>query len=376
MALAGYREKSYVLVLTLIQCVSGWYEISIIVFSIMKLGERMMNNIESNSKSKNEEAETTPSTPRYGNPLVSAIITTHNREPCMVLRAVTSVLNQTYQNIELIVVDDSLPSFAQRAEVEQTVCSISDDILYLKNEFCQGACAARNVGLSHAKGYYVGFLDDDDEWMPTKIEEQLKGFFDDNTALVYSQIIVIDDENHTEHLGTPRHESGYIFEKLLKRNYIGSTSNPLIKRECIETVGYFDVQMESCQDYDLWLRLALRYPIQYINAPLLRYHVHSGKRISTDDEKRIKGIERIISKYADYFNEDKDAWCVRCFMLVPHYQKLFGRKKALALWISCVKKNPGNFSVNFKRLVMIILGIDKSTRLATLYYMLRGNRHV
>ena len=153
----------------------------------------MLNSIsESNGKRQYMGPETTPAPSRSGKPLVSAIITTHNREPDMVLCAVKSVLSQTYQNIELIVVDDSSPSFAQRAEVERSVRSASDDILYLKHEVCQGACAARNTGLSHARGYYIGFLDDDDEWLSTKIEEQLKGFSDDNIALVYGRIIFFD----------------------------------------------------------------------------------------------------------------------------------------------------------------------------------------
>ena len=338
----------------------------------------MLNNTESNNKAKCVEAETTPATPHHDEPLVSAIITTHNREPGLVLRAVNSVLNQTYQNIELIVVDDSSPSFTQREEVERSIRSISDDIVYLKHEFCQGACAARNTGLNHANGYYVGFLDDDDEWVPTKIEEQIKGFCDNNIGLVYSQIILIDDENHTERLGAPRHENGYVFEKLLKRNIIGSTSNPLIKKDCLESVGGFDALMESCQDYDLWLRIALKYPVQIIDAPLLIYHIHPGKRISTDDKKRINGIERIFSKYADYFKNDNEAWYARSIMLIPHYQKLYGRKKALALWISCVKKCPGKIPDNFKKLVAIVFGIDSYSyaRLVALYHMLRGRKRV
>ena len=319
----------------------------------------MLNNSELNGKAKHMEDETTPVSPSHGKPLVSVIITTHIREPDLVLRAVYSVLNQTYHNIELIVVDDSSPSFAQRAEVEQTVLSVSNDILYLKHEVCQGACAARNTGLGHAKGCYVGFLDDDDEWMPTKIEEQLKGFYDEDTALVYSQIIYVKEESHAEQLGSPRSESGYIFEKLLRFNFIGPTSNPLIKKECLDAVGGFDVLMESSQDYDLWLRLALKYPIQLINIPLLRCHFHTGKRISTDDEKRIKGIESILSKYADYFNADHEAWYSRGSMLIPHYLKVFGRKKTLSLWISCAKKCPGKISDNFKLLVMIISGKDQ-----------------
>ena len=290
------------------------------------------------------------------NPLVSAIITTHNREPAMVLRAVNSVLGQTYQNIELIVVDDSSPSFAQRVAVEQSVRSVSDDILYLKHEVCQGACAARNTGLSHARGYYIGFLDDDDEWLPTKIEEQIKGFVDENTALVYGRIIYFDEKHNRQHIWNSRGKSGYIFEELIKTNYIGTTSSPLIKKECIEAVGGFDVQMESSQDYELYLRLALKYPVQLIDIPLLKCHFHSGKRISSDDEIRVKGIERILSKYAEYFNADNEAWYSRGSMLIPHYLKVFGRKKALALWISCVKKCPGKISDNYSLLVKILSG--------------------
>ena len=320
----------------------------------------MLNNTEPNGRAEYMEDRTTPASPRHGDPLVSAIMTTHNREPDMVLRAVNSVLNQTHQNMELIVVDDSSPSFARRAEVEQSVRSVSDDILYLKHEVCQGPCAARNTGLRHAKGTYVGFLDDDDEWMPTKVEEQLRGFHDENTALVYSQIIYVKEESHTEQLGSPRSESGYLFEKLLRFNFIGPTSGPLIKKECIDAVGGFDVLMESSQDYDLWLRLAMKYPIQYIDIPLLRCHIHSGKRIMTDDEKRIRGVERILSKYAEYFNADRNAWYSRGIILMPHYLNVFGRKKALALWFSCVKKCPEKISYNFKLLATIIIGHEQS----------------
>ena len=117
----------------------------------------MLNNSVLNGKAKHMEDETTPVSPSHGKPLVSVIITTHNREPDLVLRAVYSVLNQTYQNIELIVVDDSSPSFAQRAEVEQKVLSVSNDILYLKHEVCQGACAARNTGYAMPKDAMSAF---------------------------------------------------------------------------------------------------------------------------------------------------------------------------------------------------------------------------
>lgn len=313
------------------------------------------------------------------NPFVSAIITTHNREPAMVLRAVNSVLGQTYQNIEVIVVDDSSPSFAQRAEVERSVRGLSDDILYLKHEVCQGACAARNTGLSHARGYYIGFLDDDDEWLPTKIEEQIKGFVDENTALVYGRIIFFDEKHNRRHIGNSRGKSGYIFEELIKNNYIGTTSNPLTKKECIESVGGFDVQMESSQDYELYLRLALKYPVQFIDTPLLIYHIHPGRRISTDTVKKIQGQEYLNLKYASYINKDNDTWYMRQRELIPFYQKQYGRRKALKVYNSCVRRCPGYFLRNSKLLVRIILGDDLYMTirnwLAALYHSLKGDTH-
>ena len=352
-------------------CHSDTFEPSSCNMANMELTEEKVNDIETNDKVKKMEGDTTPAVPHHGHPLVTAILTTHNRGPGMVLRAVNSILNQTYPNIELIVIDDSDPSFPKRAAVERAVRNASGNILYLKHDVCQGACAARNTGLSHAKGYYVGFLDDDDEWMPTKIEEQLKCFSDEKTALVYCRIISVEDKKNIETLGRPWHENGYVFEKLLVSNFIGCTSNPLIKKECLDTVGGFDVKMESCQDYDLWLRLAFRYPIQSLNVPLIKYHIHPGKRITTDDKKRINGVERIFSKYADYYKKNRLAEYRRGVMLIPNYQKLYGRKRALALWASCVKKYPGNVVENIRKLFMIIVGIDHYNLLKSYFLKLR-----
>ena len=169
--------------------------------------------------------------------LVTAIITTHNRSPETVLRAVNSVLNQTYENMELIVVDDSTPEYSHRQDVENLVRGASDRILYIKHPTSRGANAARNTGLAYAKGYYVAFLDDDDEWSPNKIEEQLKGFTDRGIALVYCGTVIIDDEENKRRLSNSSFKKGNVYYELLKKNFIGSTSNPLIKRECIDRVG-------------------------------------------------------------------------------------------------------------------------------------------
>ena len=230
--------------------------------------------------------------------LVSAIITTHNRKPEMVVRAVKSVLRQTYKNIEIIIVDDSSPDFIQRKTVENSVCSLSDKIVYIKNDVCQGACAARNTGLKYAHGEYVGFLDDDDEWRYDKIEKQLAAFTDDSIAMVYSGILYVDEVNRRKFYEDNQYEKGKMFELLLRSNIIGSTSNPLIKKQCINDVGGFDVSMQSSQDYDLWIRIARKYQINYVDAPLVKYHLHPGYRITEDMDRKIKGTEHLLQKYS------------------------------------------------------------------------------
>ena len=159
------------------------------------------------------------------NKLVSAILTTHNRPPGIVLRAVNSVLNQTYNNIEFIVVDDSSSDYTHRKEVEKKVRKAYEGIIYIKHETNHGACAARNIGLLYAHGYYVAFLDDDDEWFPDKIEEQIKGFNNNNTALVYGVYRKINTITNQEYFRFNKQTQGVItFNILLRYNFIGTTS--------------------------------------------------------------------------------------------------------------------------------------------------------
>ena len=118
--------------------------------------------------------------------LVTAVITTHKRPPEIVERALKSILIQTYKNIEIFVVDDSPAEYELRSAVKNMVESYADrNVTYIAHKKCMGACAARNTGLEAANGEFIGYLDDDDEWFPIKIEEQLKGFDSEDVALVY-----------------------------------------------------------------------------------------------------------------------------------------------------------------------------------------------
>ena len=288
--------------------------------------------------------------------MVSVIITTHNRAPGIVLRAVRSVLAQTYDAIEIIVVDDSTGDYPYRDEVERAVRQESAAIRYIRHEENRGACAARNTGLSYASGCYVAFLDDDDEWDPEKIEEQLKGFTDERIALVYCGVLIIDDVTGKKKKRQRVFQRGFVFDSLLQDNFIGGSSNPLIRKVCVDQVGGFDETLQSFQDFDLWLRIALRYPVNYVEKTLLYYHVHDGVRISTDPDKKIQGIERINEKYRESIAKDRYTWYMRYRVLVPFYREVYGPGRALSVWIPCLMKQPLRFFDNTKQLLRILVG--------------------
>ncbi len=130
--------------------------------------------------------------------MVSVIITTYKREPEMVLRAIDSVLVQTFHDIEIIVVDDSPADFPARKDVRAAVEMRQNEnarisIRYIAHSKNKGACVARNTGLEAATGEYIAYLDDDDEWLPEKIEKQMQVMQKSNAGLVYCGNTVKND---------------------------------------------------------------------------------------------------------------------------------------------------------------------------------------
>ena len=277
--------------------------------------------------------------------MVSAIITTYKREPSIVLRAMDSILAQTYRDLEIIVVDDSPSDFPARADVRAAVEKRKEDnpeidITYIAHPMNMGACVARNTGLETAKGEFVAYLDDDDEWLPDKIEKQMHAMLKTKAALVYCGNLSQNDQTGSCRESKKVYIKGNVFKKLLYNNFIASTSYPLIRKDCLKAVGGFDPKMQSAQDYDVWLRLAEKYEVDYVAEPLVLYHEHDGERITTNPLKKINGLERINQKYADYLEADRKLWRNRNIGIAQYYGLKGEKKKALALWWKCVCKCP------------------------------------
>jgi len=185
------------------------------------------------------------------NPLVSIIIPCFNNAR-YVSDAIRSVLIQTYSPIEILVADDG--STDNTAEV---IRDFGSDVIYLHQEH-GGVSRARNRALTKAKGAFVGFLDADDCFYPTKIEKQIRLFLErPQLGFVYCGWRLVHDGDFTQLIQLTPHEQHNFQDELLTHSLFAS-STPVLSRKAVEQTGLFDRKTEHCEDRDYWLRSAIR----------------------------------------------------------------------------------------------------------------------
>lgn len=223
-------------------------------------------------------------------PLVSVVVPTHNR-PAMLTRAVESALSQTYDNLEVIIVDDRSGEATARAA---NMLAQSSKVRYYRSNG-RGACAARNLGIQVSSGEFVTGLDDDDLFTPQRIERLLAAY-DDQYAFVAARSATFVDEvlpSVDESIGRVRVIS---MRKLLDSNRIGNQA--LVRRDRLLTVGGFDEKLRARQDYDLWVRLVERFgPAKLItNVLYLRNESPDYDRISKSENRR-RGVVQFYKKH-------------------------------------------------------------------------------
>lgn len=232
-------------------------------------------------------------------PLVSVVIPTHNRAN-LLRRAVDSVIAQSLKELEIIIVDDASTDDTS-ACCEQIVDPRAKKI---QHQQTRGGAAARNTGIAIANGEYVAFLDDDDEWMPDKLVQQVDLLKrNPNAGLIYTGYYYVDNHYKTFQQFLPRFR-GNIAEPLLAENIIGTTSSVMIRQVCFNKVGVFDDQLQSCQDWDLWIRMAKEYMVDFIEKPLLNFMIHE-KRITRNLDAKLQGRLRLLEKHRDDIEQSK-----------------------------------------------------------------------
>jgi glycosyltransferase involved in cell wall biosynthesis len=241
-------------------------------------------------------------------PTVSIIVPTYNRSR-LLARAVKSVLNQTYQNFELIIVDD-----ASTDNTEEVVGSFNDErIKYVRHEKNKGEAAARNTGIKAAMCDYIAYQDSDDEWLPEKLARQMELLEDapSEVGVIYTGFWKTENHGRTYiPFSWVSQKNGDIHKELLKGNFIGSPV-VLIKKECFDRVGLFDERLRNLVDWEMWLRISKRYHFRCVDEPLAVAHYDSDN-VSDDPDSLIDALELVLEKNRSEFEAEKK-------MLVRHW---------------------------------------------------------
>ena len=232
---------------------------------------------------------------------ISVIIPTFNRKKTLG-RAIQSVSDQSLSPFEILIIDDG-----SNDGTKEWIKESFQDIKYIYQDN-QGVSSARNKGIKYAYGDWVAFLDSDDEWLPNKLYEQVKAigsnqeikFFHTNEIWIRNGVRVNQMKKHKKY-------GGYIFEKCLDICRI-SPSSALIKKEIFDDIGTFDESLRVCEDYDLWLRITSKYPVVFLDIPLIyKYGGHAGQLSKVNDgieSYRIQSLEKFI-KSGVLSNEQK-----------------------------------------------------------------------
>jgi glycosyltransferase involved in cell wall biosynthesis len=272
-------------------------------------------------------------------PKVSVIIITYNRAQ-LLKTAMQTVLAQTFEDFELLIIDDGSPD-----DTENTVKSFHDPrVRYVKHAQNQGEGGARNTGIQHAEGEYIAFLDDDDEWLPNKLQLQVR-LLDaqpKQVGFVHSALInfYADTGEEVEKKRSVEAVSGQVFDRLLQENFV-ILSTVMARKACFDAVGPFDLSIPAGLDYDMWVRLSQRYAFAYIDVPLIKYRIHRHN-LGSNFSLQIRGQEAFFNKYAAYTKAPGKPNSMRYFKLGLLYGFTQDLKSARRIYLKSIRLCPLN----------------------------------
>ncbi|MBQ7548083.1 MAG: glycosyltransferase [Clostridia bacterium] len=239
------------------------------------------------------------------NDLVSVVLPTYCRKREMLERAVSSVLNQTYENTEIIIVDDSPSDYEYRADIADYAATLPGDrVIYVQNEKNLGGSLSRNRGIELARGRYITFLDDDDEYTERKIEKQVAFMKETDCDLSFSNMIMYN-ENGTvvdfrEYSSIKSFDNDYLLKYHLLHHMTG-TPTFMFKAEKLREIGGFEKALVG-QEFRLMLKsIESGLKIRYMNDCDIKVYRYSDGGISYGKNK-IRGEKELYSVKQKYFD--------------------------------------------------------------------------
>ena len=238
-------------------------------------------------------------------PLVTAVITTYDRED-RIAGAIESVLDQTYPNMETIVIDD-----CSNYNIADHLSEYLSDIELIRNNENRGANWSRATGISRAKGDYIAFLDDDDRWHPSKIERQVEAIT--NSPPEYNVVTTAFERNNGTTFVPETDDNAELKKKLLLgTNPVGGFSEVLVHISVVRQAGLPDIHLPSSQDIEWFIRLSQECKLIGIEEPLVDFNEESEDRITN------KKVKKLPDSYGEILRKHSE--------LVEEHGKMFKRK--------------------------------------------------
>jgi glycosyltransferase involved in cell wall biosynthesis len=218
---------------------------------------------------------------------ISVLIPTYHRGQ-LLAATLHSALTQTWSELEIIVIDD-----ASTDDTYAVACSVQDARLRVVRHMQNlGVSAALNTGIQAAQGDLIAILEHDDIWLPEKLARQIPLFDNPEVGLVYCGVAMVAEEGEIGR--TAPLKRGDIYEELLFKSYITTSSSVVVRRACFEQAGLFDETLHGTQDYDMWIRIARHYKVDFVPDVLVNFAAYRHLRLNSPS--RLALTYRLLTK--------------------------------------------------------------------------------
>lgn len=281
---------------------------------------------------------------------ISVVISTCNR-PELLSKAIKSVLNQTFQDFEIVVVDDGL-----KRRANKVIENINDDrIIYIQNKENKGGSATRNVGIKNTKTDWVAFLDDDDEWNSEKLQKQYEAIekYGNKIGFVFCGAEFHNQQNNNVKI--KKYDSGEMiknyYEQCIALNFKVYTPTLIVRKGIFLKAGYFSEDLPSNQETELMMRITKISEGYCVNDNLVKVNFLDGEHIGGNINRRIMGKILTIQKHQEELEKRPGALSKHYYVLGDLYRIANDFKKAR----KCYKKSWRNNKTQIKALIMFML---------------------
>lgn len=276
-------------------------------------------------------------------PKISVIVTCYNYGKYLE-KALMSILNQTYNNYEIIIVNDG--STDDTNEIVAKFLNMKN-ILYI-SQSNKGQAIATNIGIKSSSGDLIAFLDADDMWDKTKLEKQIVLFDRESVGVVYSRIKFMNEEGLpldkelTGKYYTPR--SGYVTDALLFENFI-PYSSAVVRKECFDKFGMFNPEYKNGLDWDLWLRISIEHEFAFVDEQLLLYRTGHPGQLTSNVERSVQCSDLILDRFIESNPGTVPARVLKKAMAYSYCSRgnllrKIDRKRSTGFFLRALTKNP------------------------------------